>query len=300
VKVLERLIGQINLAPLNYGRRLLDDKIIRNIVTKKYQLLDGSDSYTALVYLAEDKSSKLQNNFLIYGDCSGTGTARDERTAIYKGVSEALERWAFNETCKSGKYGFDVTPNTCGVAAYPGLNYYKARVNAWYEANERWALSQFWLGKLPVKKLSMSHGIECYEIITPIKKISVALLKCNLQDSDYVTYSFAAHSNPKKAVQKAMIELTRNFRVIQAWLKNKTVNPTLLSERRLLFFAAKEGQALFMQAVSKALMLRPSDLSQPKTIVDQAILGPWSTYTKVWRVLYDMPSDNGSLNIFMF
>ncbi|MEQ1664995.1 MAG: hypothetical protein ABL927_06420 [Bdellovibrionales bacterium] len=300
MKVLEQLIGRINLAPLNYGRRLMDDEIIRNIVTKKYKLLDGSDSYTALVYLAEDKLSKTPNNSLIYGDCSGTGTAHDERTAIYKGISEALERWAFYSSCQNGQYGFDVAPSTCGMAAYPGINYYQARVNGRYEAYERWALTQFWLGKLPLQKQTLNHGIEYYEIITPIKNISVALLKCNLQGTALATYSFAAHENLKKAREKSMIELTRNYRLIKIWLKNKNTYPTMLSERRLLFFAEKEGQVQFEKAVSKALRMSRVDLPQPKTIVDAAIVGPWSKYTKVWRALYEMPKDTGELNYFMF
>lgn len=285
--ILERFIGRINMAPLKYSKRLLDDKIIRNIVTKKYQLLDGTDSFTALVYLADDKLSKTQNNSVIYGDCSGTGTAHDERTAIYKGISESLERWAFFELCHSGQYGFDAAPNTCGMAAFPGINYYQARVNAQSEALERWALTQFWLGKLPVKKLSMCHGIECYEIITPIKKISVALLKCNLQDSDYVTYSFAAHSNPKKAVQKAMIELTRNQRLIKTWIENNKMSPTLLSERRLLFFASTEGQALFEQTVSRALNMSRADLPLLKRLLIQLLWGH-GAYTLKYGVCFMM------------
>jgi|GEM_PF-4245141 len=59
-----------------------------------------------------------------------------------------------------------------------------------------------------------------------------------------------------------------------------------LYEKRLLYFSNQRGLQDFEQKIRKTLKAHPR-LPTPRTILDQAVEGPWSEFSKVWRFLFE-------------
>jgi hypothetical protein len=220
----------------------------------------------------------------LYGHADGTGSASTRSLAIYRALSEALERWATYESFASASasdFGFDVDPTTSGVAAFPGWSPRSPRNFALQEAIERWSVCAWWEGlinHLPPEPVADS--VWGLILNTPWNKTPVVILFGNKDGQR--AYSFACGTSKKHATVRAMVELERNFEILTKGVDQERLN---IFEKRLLYFASSTGQAAFARRMS-APFLRNLEKS-PKLLVDRSIPGPWSTYAAVWRCLFE-------------
>lgn len=276
----------INLAPIKYRFFFNDNKIIKDISCYTIKLFNNDEYFESLVTLHENLRPKEIAVSDIYSKADGGGTSKYKNEAIYKAISEGLERWAFYESSNdpsSVKYKFNENPTTCGMAAYPEPFCFNVKFKSELEALERFAIKKFWDSKLPLVKIeNADSNHDIYKIITGNNNIIVILLHSFIDGVHY--YSFAADYHIDKAIFHAEVELARNIRVmkkIKAGFDISMFND--IGDRRLLYFSTDEGYSLFLEKIKKAPR---KILEEPLKIFDGEIKGEWSSYTKVWRVLY--------------
>ena len=266
------------------------------------EIFNKDIGYEAYAYLDDTICLKNKPLYFLYGNADGSGSAKTKSEAIYKAISEALERWAFYATFNSqdkNRFGYDIDPSTTGMAAFPGVFKFQARRLAYREALERYALVSWWMGKLPLRKRNYKQAITAYEIVTSDSSHSVALL--TRHTSQGYVYGFAAHKTFFKACQKAEIELERNAYVLPFQEKVLDNSNISILEKRLIYFSKDEGRALFEARVDKSFVLDcPRTL--PKLCIDIEIVGPWSNYTTVWRCLFQSECDlkTDAIDLFLF
>ncbi|MGZ3809998.1 MAG: hypothetical protein ACXVCE_18080 [Bacteriovorax sp.] len=293
----------ISLAAWYYRTLLFENDLIEKINYFEIEQFGGIRHHEALVFLKKKHMPEWLSHSELYSSCDGTGTSQYKNTAVYKAISEALERWAFYltiESNESNKYCFDINPSTTGMAAYPGLTTKVPRENAILEASERWALHEFWRGNLPIiEHKTKIEDLHHYEIVTELNNIKISLLSYK-SDSKYL-YAFAADRMLKNSYEHALIELSRNLRVMKKLTKENINfnNFKDISDKRLIYFASTEGYDLFNSKIHSA---PKSPLTKSKLICDQELKGPWNKYTKVWRYLYanSYPDSEDDHTIFMF
>ena len=293
----------ISLAAWYYRILLSENDLIEKINYFEVGQLDGNRHHEALVFLKNKHLPKWLSHSELYSCCDGTGTSLYKNIAVYKAISEALERWAFyvtTESNESNKFCFDINPSTTGMAAYPGITTKGARKNAIVEASERWALHEFWRGNLPVIEHETNiQNLLHYEIVSEMNKVKVSLVSYKTE-SQYL-YGFAADRTLTESFEHALVELARNIRVLNKFNKeNINFNSFKdISDKRLIYFSTPEGNDLFNIKVQSA---PKAPLTSPKLICDLEIKGPWNQYTKVWRYLYadSYPDSETDHTIFMF
>ena len=141
----------LNLAPYRY-RNILSvhggpvEKIVSSQIGTK-----ENPQHEAVSFLVPALVPDWHRKSSLYSAGHGGGTHRQQNVACHMAISEAMERWAFLGTLNSPQaalYGFDIEPSTSGMAAFPGLTTKPARVRADWEAVERWALLEWWGGRL--------------------------------------------------------------------------------------------------------------------------------------------------------
>ena len=291
------------LAPWFYRNLLDSNDIIELPEFFKAEILTGEILFEAVCSLKKTHRPDWVSKSAVYNNRDGAGTSQFKNIAVYKAISETLERWAFYVTAdsdESKKYCFDINPTTTGMAAYPGLTAKGARANAIMEANERWALHEFWRGNLPVRKhLSPIKNLSHFEIVTPFKNCQISLL--SYKNNGQYLYAFAAEETLGKSFQHALVELARNIRVMEK-IKDapkKIEDFNEISDKRLYYFSTEEGHNLFNDRLSNTTK---SILTTPNLVCDLEIKGPWNQYTKVWRYLYadSYPDSETDHTIFMF
>lgn len=287
-----------------YYRNLLENKnIIETAEFFKAEMLSGEILFEVICSLNENLRPSWVSRSDVYNNCDGSGTSPYKNIAVYKAISEALERWAFYEAADSRearKLCFDINPTTTGMAAYPGITASGARLKAIQEANERWALHEFWRGNLPVIEHPNSlENLRHFEIRVPIDNCHISLL--SFKKGDQYLYSFAAENTIEESFKHALVELARNIRVM-AKLENVSTDINTfkdMSDKRLFYFSTQEGQDLFNEKVLKAAT---TIKVKPQIICDFEIKGDWSKYTRVWRYLYNnsYPDSDTDHTFFMF
>ncbi len=293
----------IDLTPWYYRNLLKDSVLISKSAYYKSIQINGEILFESVISLNQNLIPAWVSISTIYSSSDGSGTSPFQNIAVYKAISEALERWAFYGTADSleaATYCFDVNPSTTGMAAYPGFTARNARKNAILEASERWALHEFWRGNLPIKEHeSKIKNLKHFEIITDFQDVRVSLV-C-YKSENYYLYAFAADKSLNKSFGHALVELARNIRVMKKFSETNKHYTELedISDKRLVFFANSEGHEMFMQKILGA----PSTiLVKPQVICDKEIKGPWSQYTRVWRYLYanSFPDSETDHTFFMF
>lgn len=293
----------LNLAPWFYRNLLKKNDIIKTPEFYEIKLLNGIPNFESIVYLQEKLKPDWVRKSELYKNCDGSGTSPYKNVAVYKAISEALERWAFYELADSDerKYSFDENPSTTGMAAFPSITCKYARENAFAEAVERWAIHEFNKKKVPVSQhISMIQGLEHYEILTPFQKVRVSLLSYNT--GSFFIYGFAAGKNLSHSYERALVEMDRNNRVIKKFLANNNEIFEVSSnyDKALLFYSNYEGYLYFKELVSSA----PKNIknTNPKIICDLELKGGWTKYVKVWRFLLEdsFHSDTENHKFFMF
>lgn len=276
-----------NLAPWFYRNLLGENELFELIESFEVELLTGEKVHEANVFLRKNKIANWVSQSLLYKNCDGSGTSNLKNIAVYKAISEALERLAFYEMAETQEreFCFDLNPTTTGMAAYPHLMSKYARQNAQAEATERWAIQQFNFNNLPVKKRESSiEGLKHFEIVTYFDfKVSLLAYK----HKNFYAYGFAAGVDINHSFARAIIELDRNIRVLNKRSDLKIEIDTLSSsnEKTLSFFSTEIGFQLFQEKIKKS----PSKImaNVPNILCDKELKGMWSQYTKVWRFLYD-------------
>ncbi len=297
----------LNMAPLRYSDITSNDGPVDHISLVSLTNAIDEPIYEAYCFLkGQLRPSWLKKN-LIYSQCDGSGTDYDKDTAIYKCISEAMERWAFYTYAgDEKKFGFKINPSTTGMSAFPGFFKRAARKNALYEAKERWALVQWSKGYLPilrVREIERSNLI-VWRIECPFKGINVLILEQLIGDvkgDHFYAYGFAASNTEQGAFQKALVELDRNRRIILlksgGHLDHLPAALESKEEQGMIFYAGKSGHAAFISKVNSSPKLIKVD--KPHLVCDTQIPGPWDKYTTVWRCLFENTDEFGD-GLFLF
>lgn len=252
----------------------------------------GHRMFQANAFLREDLRTNAEEN-VIYGNPDGSGTALKPLVARHKAVSEALERWAFDEAVEGPgreRYGFDVDPSSNGMAAYPGLIAVQARWLAMAEAAERFALIGWWSGALDsVARGEVWPGVEAWELENPLTDHRVVLLHA-LAEPGVHAYAHASAGSFKHACSRAAVELARSQFVLRRYAHRSRVGnlPPVrkMFEARCLHFSSELGYAEFQNRLS----IQKWRHVEPTVIYDGEVDGPWSDYATVWRVALEPAS----------
>ncbi len=294
----------ISLAPIKY--RNVSSKQggpIDRIIVGPGTMVNGQPCFHASAALLPDLRPAWLERRVIYGNAEGSGTHASRTIACHIAISEAIERWAFFQSCErpnKHEYGFDSDRSTTGMAAFPGITCRAVRDLAHKEALERWAISEWWNERLPCRVI----GDDELQVLTPFPGICVSLLHGRSEKTGRYIYGFSAGPDHLRARNKAMVELTRNLTVLDSY--SNTALPTALAEKRLMHFSTEHGHSLFMEKCLKGRSLKraPSMDSKPNALVDKELRGPWTRFAQVWRVLFAPGSsiqvDTESVNVFDF
>lgn len=281
------LLPDLSVAPLKYAYVLRDHGGPIASISFREREIEGEKFFEAFAHLDETTTGFRSENGMLYGDAHGMGTARTKAEAIFKAISEALERWAWFSATRDPKLHsdlrLDLDSSTTGFAAFPGLGVQGARKRAHFEASERWALSAWWEGKTTHKGITVLDQ-EGIELKTGIPGTAVVILWKNF--SNLRAYGFAASFSARAAAEKAVVELRRNIEALKHFQDNaEAINTEELSltEKRLRFFAETKGRELFNQRLAH----QGNSCAAPKLIVDMGVVGPWTQYAHVWRCLFE-------------
>lgn len=251
-------------------------------------LLDNKKYFQANSFLLSDFRNGIKP-LLLYSTCDGSGTSVNKNTAIAKSISESMERWSFYQLKTKNQnfslYGLDVDPTTNGFAAYPGLFTSASRYQSLIEALEKWAIIEWGAENLSLSMIDFREHFTVFEVNTYHPKLKVVLISGKI--SNFYSYGFACDAEYDLAIEKAKIEYYRNINVLQRYYSSpSSINQDLGKfEKRLVWFSSQDGHDEFERIVSKTLNKKIM-CREPKTITDTQIIGPWSKYSTVWRILY--------------
>jgi len=308
---LERTLGSISLAPVRYRNILAKNSPIQKITT--YELPDQSFESVADLSVAIRGSFQAGKIFQIYSNHDGCGSDRLALVSRYKAISEALERWAWRETkSKFQQYSGGLTSS--GYACFPSWTSTQARARAFDEAVERILLGLFALRRLRSRELKLGPNL----LSQMFGRLSFQQIRCWIvgentfsqglivlqgivnASSSHSCYGFASHADHGVALQQASVELYRNARVLERHQSEVAVSPQLCAERRLLYFSSAQGIKTFDDLIL-ANVRQEKVLNPP--CVDKIIEGPWSKWSHVHRVLFELPPevlDDSRDDVFWF
>ena len=276
----------LNLAPWYYKKFFTENDIINKIEYFEIDLITKVHQFEAVAFLKDNLVPNWVGKSQIYKNCDGSGTSSHKNIAVYKSISEALERLAYYQLVDSDKYAFHLNPSTTGMAAFPHFVNKNVRRNAKAEAIERWALIQFNYGKLPINlKKTDIPNLNHYEIITPFNDVKVSLL--SYKKNDFFAYGFAGGENLYHSFDRALIELDRNIRVLNGMYKNPKnyFEFTTSVDRTISYFSTNEGFCDFEEKIKRAAS--KIKINQPRVLCDEELKGHWSKYATVWRYLLE-------------
>jgi len=231
----------------------------------------------------------------VYGNFHSSGSSAKKPIAVYKAISEGLERLAYYQCVNSNNYGFDVDPTTNGMAAFPEFFYLNSKKNAKSEAAERFVLIALNEGSVDIRridssgiKLKLEKDIDFYMVEHPILSASTFILSHYYDQEEAIhCYGFCNSHSLDAAFERSIVELYRNWTVLRARKKRHDNAPESIWEKRLVFFSTQSGWNTFKKLVSKPRMSRP-DI--PKINFNGPVIGPWTKWAKVWRHSYKLPS----------
>ena len=279
----------LNLAPWYYKNLLVDNNLIGSPQYYDIHLLDGSHQFEANIFLKPHLKPAWLAQSEIYKNCDGSGTSPFQNIAVYKAISEALERLAFYELAESPqekKFCFDINPTTTGMAAYPYWSTSPARKKAKTEGIERWAIHEFNRQHIPIIEHQESiKDLKHYELMTPFDDVKVSLLSYKTQD--FFAYAFAGGETLQNSFDRALIELNRNLIVLTKVYKSigQQGQFTSATDKTLYFFSTLEGYDHFQELIKKS----PQKIMNinPKILCDTELIGQWTKFTRVWRFLLE-------------
>lgn len=278
----------LNLAGLRYRNVLVaDGGPIQSLQVAELPGL-GPRQFQANARLRDDLVPQ-RRPLTIYGRVDGTGTHASPMVARFKAISEALERWAYHAASRGPEradYGFELDASSNGMAAFPGLTASRARVLARFEAIERASLFDWWEGRCPGELISTDRpDVQAVRIANPFDE-GVSVVVFHECAPGCFAYGHAAAETTQAACARAIVEMRRSSLVLchyhLAVVAGRAEAPTDRFERRCLFFSTREGHELFLRRVAD----RPRACQLPWQVVcDRAVVGPWTRYAQVWRVV---------------
>ena len=233
----------------------------------------------------------------VFSDADGTGTADSPMVARYKAISEAIERWAHMVMVSSpdrDRCGFDVDPSSNGMAAFPGLWKRQARPAALWEAVERFNVLSWWEGRLDAKETETRWpDVRAVVIQSELPGVTVILYRKSRHG--HYAYGHAAGPDFDSACDRAAMELERHDYVVRQYLlvhsggiEDLMPASTHAIERRSVYFAQAEGHEKFQERLRSPCT---GAALKPRLVFDGPVLGAWSQYADVWRVVYEPPSE---------
>ena len=124
--------NSISLAPLRYAKIHRDHGGPVQTISARESVRLGEPVFEAFASLRPELMSGSGELSSLYGNSDGSGTAAGKAEAVYRAISEALERWAWHESLKQNRaeLRIDLDGTTTGFAAFPGLFARSARENA--------------------------------------------------------------------------------------------------------------------------------------------------------------------------
>lgn len=271
----------LNLAPWYYRHLLYPNDFIEVPEFYNVKLGNGESYFEANVVLKEKHRPLWIEKSSLYKDCDGSGASEFKNVAVYKAISEALERMAFYYSVDSKQFGFNENPTTTGMAAIPHFRKIHAQRYAMLEAVERLGIHLFNLSKLKTNEIKRNDSIKHFVLDLNLNKVIVSIVASKYEN--FYIYGFAGGYTLEQSFKKALIELERNRRL---FIKNSNFISNKLSvvDESLLFFASESGNEKFYKLIEKSP--QSSLPINNKLICDEEIIGPWSKYTTVWRALY--------------
>jgi hypothetical protein len=297
---------QLNLAAIKYR----DIQLVKKSPINKIYYNQTDDGYIQAFAFLREELVGIKGTEKIYGAADGTGTSKHKHIAVYKAVSEAIERWAYFNTCSSvtaSTYGFDSDSSTSGMAAYPGLFKCQARKLALCEAMERWNVCSWWEKKVEHEKVAENSIV----IKNSKTNLETTLTWTKHLSGNFFAYGFACAPNPADSLEKARIEMNRNLSVLSKFFAKHNAeteetrcflikNLDLKTEKRLVFFSTEFGHNIFLKRLAASVS---NSMANSRLLIDTEIPGPWTKYATVWRCLFETDNSrnfSNEIEYFMF
>jgi hypothetical protein len=275
----------LNLAPIRYAFVAEEGGPVAELEYGHADYL-GETWQLCRATLQPEFQHPIGKKLCLFSAADGSGVGRTRLDARAKAISEALERWAFQETSSGPDavlYGYNHSMSTKGMAAFPGLFPGQARRAAIDEAFEYYSVDAWWGGTLKHWIINRDDATIVF-IDQPDYAGYIALAIRHLDLDDYVaSYGIGSGATPEQAELKAQLEACRSQTILErrAAMPARARNrPVLESEQSLLEFASADG----FRIVKDRLATQPwLPVIKPQVIFDGPVKGPWNKYTHVWR-----------------
>lgn len=275
----------LNLAPIRYAFVAEEGGPVANLEYGSTDYL-GENWQLCRATLQPEYQHPLNKDLCLFHSADGSGMGKTRLDARAKAISEALERWAFQDTSAGPDamlYGYQYSMSTKGMAAFPSLMPGPARRAAISEAFEYYSVDAWWGGTLKHWIINREDATIVF-IDQPDYKGFIALAIRHLDMEDYVaSYGIGSGASPEEAELKAQLEACRSETILEArasQAETQRERPILEMEQNLLEFASAEGFNLVKDRLASQPWL---PALSPKVIFDGPVKGPWSKYTHVWR-----------------
>lgn len=284
-------IGQIFKISYDVNKMIQDD-IVDKIYVKKRQIENQRVGWEASCYLSRNLNIGASRSFL-YGNSNGMGSSKYKNIAISKSISESLERWAFYYLIKNSPEKFKIVPNSSGFAASPFSCAGMAEINSIAEGYERWCLIELNCGRLELKKNECGNETHFIHYSNELKLFFTLVVE---KISDHYCYGFSADSHLKVSLSRSKIEKTRNYFTLNNNFRCD-LSKIPIGEKRLMYFSTYEGYKHFCSLLNARARTRV-----PTILESEIVSGPWSTYSVVWRTIFDIDPlvHDKDLKIFYF
>lgn len=275
----------LNLAPIRYA-------FVAEAGGPVSQLEYGHTEYLGQTWqqcratLQDEFRHPMGDKLRLFHPADGSGMGKTRLDARAKAVSEALERWAYQES-RSGPdsllYGYQYADSTKGMAAFPGVFPGPARRAAISEAFEYYSVDAWWGGTLRHWIINREDATIVF-IEQPEYEGYIALAIRHLDLGQYVaSYGIGSGTTPQEAELKAQLEACRSESILEeraGQAPDSRQRPVLEQEQSLLRFASPEGFAMVKDRLATQPWL---PRLSPKVVYDGPVRGAWNKYTHVWR-----------------
>lgn len=280
----------LNLSPIRYALVAESGGPIAQVEYGKADYM-GKEWQLSRATLHADFRHPMADKLCLFHSADGSGVGQTRLEARSKAISEALERWAYQETSAGPDalyYGYNYSMSTKGMAAFPGFLAGQAKRNAISEAWEYYSVDAWWAGCLRHWAIHRHDAITVF-IDQPEFNGYIALGIRLMKGSNYVAaYGIGSGSTPDEAETKAMLEACRSEEVLRsAEASRSNSKPVIKSEKLMLEYGSCSGLQRVKDRIDSDAWLGPV---KPKVIFNGPVVGAWNRFAHVWRyALEPMP-----------
>lgn len=275
----------LNLAPIRYAFVAEEGGPVSDLEYGSTEYL-GQNWQLCRATLQPEFQHPMGQDLCLFHPADGSGMGKTRLDARAKAISEALERWAFQETSSGPDailYGYQHSMSTKGMAAFPGVFPGQARRAAIAEAFEYYSVDAWWGGTLKHWIINRDDATIVF-IDQPDYAGYIALAIRHLNLNEYVaSYGIGSGATPEEAELKAQLEACRSQTILErreSTPQGSRPRPVLPTEQHLLQLASSDG----FEIVKDRLATQPwLPALKPKVIYDGPVKGAWNKYTHVWR-----------------